>query len=77
MCFACRGIAVLTLSVHYLFLKAHSFPRVTLSENCSLLETKNAPGQISEHIFARSVGYCLFLIHQIFSLARDWSKRVT
>ena len=34
---------------HYLFLEAHSFPRATLSENCSLLGTDNVRGQISEH----------------------------
>ena len=71
---------------HYLFLVAHSFPRATLSENCSLLGTDNVRGQISWHIFAPNGGYCLyilfyiirkFIIHQIFSLARDWSKRVT
>ena len=32
---------------HYLFLVAHSFPRATLSENCSLLGTDNVSGQIS------------------------------
>ena len=32
---------------HYLFLVAHSFPRATLSENCSLLRTDNVRGQIS------------------------------
>ena len=40
---------------HYLFLKAHSSPRTTLSENCSL--------RFSD-----------LTTHQIFSLARDWSK---
>ena len=44
---------------HYLFLVAHSFPRATLSENCSLLGTDNVFGQISEHIFAPNGGYCL------------------
>jgi len=34
---------------HYLFIKAHSFPRASLSENCSLLGTDNDRGQISEH----------------------------
>ena len=34
-------------------------------------------GQVSWHIFAPNGGYCLFIIHQIFSLALDWSKRVT
>ena len=50
----------------YLFLEAHSFIRAWLSENCSLLETDNVRGQISE-----------FIIHQIYLLACDWSKRVT
>ena len=56
---------------------AHSFPRASLSENCSLLGTDNVRGQISVHIFAPNGDYCLFIIYQIFSLARDWSKRVT
>ena len=46
---------------HYLFLEAHSFPRASLSENCSLLGTDNVRGQISEHIFAQNEGYCLFI----------------
>ena len=46
---------------HYLFLKAHSFPRVTLSENCSLLGTDNAHAQISQHIFAPNGSYCLYI----------------
>ena len=46
---------------HYLFLVAHSFPRATLSENCSLLGTDNVRGQISWHIFAPNGGYCLFI----------------
>ena len=45
---------------HYLFLEAHSFPRATLSENCSLLRTGNVHGQISVHIFAPSGSYCLY-----------------
>ena len=40
-------------------LKAHSFPRALLSENCSLLGTDNVRGQVSEHIFAPNEGYCL------------------
>ena len=32
--------------------EAHSFPRASLSENCSLLGTDNVQGQLSEHIFA-------------------------
>ena len=49
-----RGRAVLGyLSPgHYLFRKANSFPRATLSVNCLLLGTDNVGGQISEHIFA-------------------------
>ena len=49
---------------HYLFLEAHSFPRASLSKNCSLLGTDNVRGQISEHIFAPNEGYCLFIIWQ-------------
>ena len=48
---------------HYLFLVAHSFPRASLSENCSLLETDNVGGQICEHIFAPNGDYCLYSIH--------------
>ena len=46
---------------HYLFLVAHSFPRATLSENCSLLGTDNVRRQISVYIFAPNGGYCLFI----------------
>ena len=46
---------------HYLFLVAHSFPRASLSENCSLLGTDNVRGQISMHIFAPNGGYCLYI----------------
>ena len=63
--------------VHCLFLVAQIFPRASLSENCSLLGTDNVRGQVSEHIFAPNGDYCLFIIRQIFSLARDWSKGVT
>ena len=45
---------------HYLLLKAHGFPRATLLENCSLLETDNVRGQISEHIFAPNGGCCVY-----------------
>ena len=45
---------------HYLFLVAHSFPRASLSENCSLLGTDNVRGQISVHIFAPNGDYCLY-----------------
>ena len=45
---------------HYLFLNAISFPRATLSGNCSPLGTDNVRGQISEHISAQNGGYCLF-----------------
>ena len=38
---------------HYLFLVAHSFPRASLSENCSLLGKNNVRGQISELIIWR------------------------
>ena len=45
---------------HYLFLLAHSFPRASVSENCSLLGTDNVRGLMCEHIFAPNGGYCLF-----------------
>ena len=32
---------------HFLFFEARSFPRATLSENCSLLRIDNVQGQIS------------------------------
>ena len=47
---------------HYLFLVAHSSPRASLSENCSLLGTDNVRGQISEHIFAPNDDYCLYIV---------------
>ena len=47
---------------HYLLLEAHSFPRASLSEICSLLRTDNIRGQISEHIFVPNGGYCLFIL---------------
>ena len=53
---------------HYLFLVAHSFPRATLSENCSLLGTDNVRGQISEHIFAPNGGYCLYICTVIWTV---------
>ena len=43
--------------------KSRSFPRAALSENCSLLETDNVRGEISEHIFAPNGGYCLYICH--------------
>ena len=46
---------------HYLFLKAHIFPRTTLSENCPLLGTVNVRGQISEHISVPNGHYCLYM----------------
>ena len=46
---------------HYLFLDAHSFPRATLLENCSLLGTDNVCGQISVHIFMRNAIVYLLL----------------
>ena len=42
-------------------LEAHSFPRASLSENCSLLGTDNVREQICEHIFASNEGYCLYI----------------
>jgi len=46
---------------HHLFLKIHSFPRATSSENCSLLGTDSVPGQIFENISAPNGSCCLFI----------------
>ena len=54
---------------HYLFLEAHSFPRTSLSENCSLLGTDNVRGQISVHIFAPNGDYCLFIRLENFAFS--------
>ena len=47
------------------FLEAHSFPRSTLLENCSLLGTDNVRGQISKHIFAPNRGQCLYILENV------------
>ena len=49
-----------------IFLNAYSFPQATLARKFSFFGTDYVGGQIST-----------LIIHQIFSLARDWSKRVT
>ena len=54
-----RKYARIFVLEHVLFLVAHSFPRASLSENCSLHGTDNVRGQISEHIFAPNGDYCL------------------
>jgi len=46
---------------HYLFLKPHSFPRATLSKNCSFLGTDNVQGQISKNISAPNDRRLLFI----------------
>ena len=40
---------------HCLFLKAHSFPRVLLLKNCSLLGLDNIPRQTFKHIFEPNI----------------------
>ena len=45
---------------HYLFLEVHSFPRATLSKNCSLLRTDSVRGQISCPVFEPNGGSVLF-----------------
>ena len=45
----------LSLDITDLFLVAHSFPRASLSENCSFLGTDNVRGQISELIIQQIV----------------------
>ena len=62
---------------HYLFLEAQSFPRASLSENCSLLGTDNVRGQIFVHIFAPNGDYSLFIVYfahsgfNIIAILRD------
>ena len=56
-----RKYAQIFVLGHYLFLVAHSFPRASLSENCSFLGTDNVRGQISENIFAPNSDYCLYI----------------
>ena len=58
-----RKYARIFVLEHFLFLVAHSFPRASLSENCSLLGTDNVRGQISEHIFVPNGDYCLYNPH--------------
>ena len=43
-----------------------------------LAVTENNPlNSAVDYVYVLSVGISTFIIHQIFSLARDWSKRVT
>ena len=42
------------------------FPRAALSENCSLPETDNVRGQISEHSFGPNGGQVNFIIFHTF-----------
>ena len=46
----------------YLFLEVHSFPRASLSVNCSHNGTDNVRGQISVHIFAPHKGYWFYIV---------------
>ena len=57
-----NNLKTVTSSDVWWVLEAHGFPRASLSANCSLLGTDNVRGQISEHIFARNEGYCLYII---------------
>ena len=45
--------------------------RPSLSENCELRGTNNVRGQISVHIFAPNVGYCLYLTEVVKLSAVD------
>ena len=58
-------------------LEAPSFPRASLSENCSLLGTDNVRGQISEHIFAPNEGYCLFMHEAAIIAVLEFTVRST
>ena len=69
-----RKYARIFVRGHYLFRVAHSFPRATLSENCSLLGTDNVQGQISEDIFAPNGGYCLYYPSNLLRNARSFEN---
>ena len=43
-------------------------------ENCSLLRTDKVRGQISEHIFAPNVGYCVYYSSNLFSNSRSFEN---
>jgi len=53
---------------------ANSFPRAQLSENCELLGTDNAQGQISEHIFAPNGGYSVYYPSNILRNTRGFEN---
>ena len=53
-----HGVFSIFVIRHYLFLKAHSIPQASLSENCSHPGTQVIRRQISVHIFAPNGGYC-------------------
>jgi len=62
---------------------AHSFPRTSLSENCSLLGTDNVHGQISEHTFTPNEGYCLYIFilsqgvsQALMPITASWSSHI-
>ena len=59
---------------HYLFREANSFPKANLEENRELRGTDNVQGQISEHIFAQNVGYCLYYPSNLFCNARSFEN---
>ena len=54
--------------------RAHSFPRASLSENCSLLGTDYVRGQISEHIFAPNEGYCLYIHCILYVVLHEFNQ---
>ena len=45
---------------HYLFLKAKTFARASLPQNCSHLSTDNVREKISVLVFTANRGYCLY-----------------
>ena len=62
-----RKYARIFVPGHYLFREANSFPRAKLEENCEIRGTDNVQGQISVHIFAPNIGYCVYYPSNIFS----------
>ena len=69
-----RKYARIFVRGHNLFRVGNSFPRATLSENCSLLGTDNVQGQISEHISAPNGGYCLYYPSNLLRNVRSFEN---
>ena len=61
-----RKYARIFVRGHYLFLVAHSFPRATLSKNCSLLGTDNV----------RQMATIVYIYRKKYSIRSNWLRAV-